>query len=297
MTSHTLFLNLIIVIAVKQELEDESGVFFTNSSDSSNSNPEKDTVLCHCPKNDCRGFITKTGKCGLCQTVTCTKCYQEKLTDHECNPDDVATAKLLKKDCRNCPNCKVLIHRYVGCPQMFCTNCHTGFDWGTGQILKKLHNPHLTEWLMTNGNQGGPCGTLNLNTIANRLNNSQHDYLRHVWNKAEHFHNREMLRLRDDFIYEYENLREQYLMKRVSEDQWTNDIKLLQRKELKNNEISQVMEMYYDATMNLLRQFDIDKSMPWTSTENSLKQLAVLVNTKFITLEKRFKMKCSRYKV
>ena len=150
---------------------------------------------------------------------------------------------------------------------------------------------------MTNGNQGGPCGTLNLNTIANRLNNSQHDYLRHVWNKAEHFHNRELLRLRDDFIYEYENLREQYLMKRVSEDQWTNDIKLLQRKELKNNEISQVMEMYYDATMNLLRQFDIDKSMPWTSTENSLKQLAVLVNTKFITLEKRFKMKCSRYKV
>jgi hypothetical protein len=73
---------------------------------------------------------------------------KSKEGEHECNPDDIATAELLAKDTKTCPKCSTGIFKIAGCDVMFCTDCKTSFSWKTGKILSQnLHNPHLAEWL------------------------------------------------------------------------------------------------------------------------------------------------------
>lgn len=73
---------------------------------------------------------------------------------HVCNPDDVATASLLKKDSKPCPKCATLIFKIDGCDQMWCTQCHTAFNWRNGTIETKIHNPHYYAWLRENTKDG-----------------------------------------------------------------------------------------------------------------------------------------------
>ena len=119
-----------------------------------------------CPSNTCKGFLDQTYTCGMCDLKCCKDCFEPLEEGHACNPDNVATATLLKKDTRSCPNCAVPIHKIEGCQQMFCTECHTAFDWQTGAIEKgRIHNPHYYEWMRRQGGGGMrrevgdiPCG-------------------------------------------------------------------------------------------------------------------------------------------
>ena len=121
-----------------------------------------------CPDSECRGFLSTQWKCGICQKWACPECHEIKgLTrdvEHTCNPDNVATARLLANDTKPCPNCRTGIFKIDGCDQMWCTQCHTAFNWRTGRIEQVVHNPHYFEWLRRNGsevprNPGDiPCG-------------------------------------------------------------------------------------------------------------------------------------------
>lgn len=117
---------------------------------------EKTHYVRSCPRDSCKGFLSAKWHCGVCNADVCSKCHVIKSNEqeHTCNPDDVATAKLLTKDSKNCPSCSVLIFKIDGCDQMFCTQCHTAFSWKTGVIeTKRIHNPHYYEW-MRNTNNG-----------------------------------------------------------------------------------------------------------------------------------------------
>lgn len=104
-----------------------------------------------CPMKDCRGFLSSQWKCGLCSAKICSSCHTEEKEGHHCNPDDVESANLIKKECKRCPSCGINVFRYEGCPQMWCTNCHTGFNWNTLKIEKgPIHNPHYFEWIQQN---------------------------------------------------------------------------------------------------------------------------------------------------
>ena len=103
-----------------------------------------------CPVNDCKGFLKSNWVCGLCDAQICDKCNIPKnvLKEHECNTDDIATAKMLRKESKHCPGCSVRISKIDGCNQMWCVQCHTTFDWTTGKIeTTRTHNPHYYEWL------------------------------------------------------------------------------------------------------------------------------------------------------
>lgn len=75
-----------------------------------------------CPANDCRGFLSNW-KCSLCNVNVCSTCniIKEEITtqtqEHKCKDDDIATAKLLEKDTRHCPNnnCRTPIFKIDGC--------------------------------------------------------------------------------------------------------------------------------------------------------------------------------------
>jgi hypothetical protein len=122
---------------------------------------ERAKFIRKCGDGDCRGFLSTRWKCGLCEKSTCAECHEflgtnkvggtNEVEEHICNPDNVATAKLLATDTKPCPGCQNGIFKIDGCDQMWCTQCKTGFSWKTGKIEMKLHNPHYYEWQRQNG--------------------------------------------------------------------------------------------------------------------------------------------------
>ena len=113
-----------------------------------------------CPDEHCRGFLSSQWKCGLCEQYACADCHivkgKTRDCDHTCNPDDVATAKLLASDTKPCPKCATGIFKIDGCDQMWCTQCRTAFSWKTGAIETRIHNPHYYEWARRNNGGVAP---------------------------------------------------------------------------------------------------------------------------------------------
>jgi hypothetical protein len=77
---------------------------------------------------------------------------------HTCDPNNVATAKLLATDTKACPKCRTQIFKISGCDQMWCTQCHTAFSWKTGNVENTIHNPHYYEWKRNNGGLARAAG-------------------------------------------------------------------------------------------------------------------------------------------
>lgn len=72
-----------------------------------------------CPDNNCRGYLSTQWKCGLCEKWSCPECHEIKGlnrdSEHVCNPDILATARLLSSDTKPCPNCRTGIFKIDGC--------------------------------------------------------------------------------------------------------------------------------------------------------------------------------------
>ena len=128
---------------------------------------EKVVFFMQCPSNTCNGMLSTKYKCGICEKYTCPDCHalldnNNRLVNvgnnagnnagnnqpHVCDPNDVASAAIIKKETRQCPECRVRIYRIEGCSQMWCVQCHAGFDWNTGKKIngERLHNPHWIEY-------------------------------------------------------------------------------------------------------------------------------------------------------
>lgn len=125
---------------------------------------EKPEPLTQCPFDDCRGFLNRQRHCDLCNRWVCGKCHKEKKAysdeTHVCKEEDVASVNFIQKDAKPCPGCRAPIHKISGCYMMFCTSCHTAFDWKDLKILNpsNVHNPHMIEWMRNGGGGGGGGG-------------------------------------------------------------------------------------------------------------------------------------------
>jgi len=119
---------------------------------------KKKAFMYKCPKMDCSAFVSiKSGICDICKTKSCTKCWRLKVDEndkkHECNKDDIDSAKYIHSLTKLCPGCSTPIQKSQGCNQMWCTNCHTAFDWESLRIVTgNIHNPHALEYKRKNGN-------------------------------------------------------------------------------------------------------------------------------------------------
>jgi hypothetical protein len=129
---------------------------------------EKRAFVRKCPVDNCRGFLSTRWKCQICENNICSECNEIKVSDgeHTCDPNNVETVALLKKDTKPCPSCGTMIYKISGCSQMWCPHCHTAFDWRTLKIeTGKIHNPHYYEFTRAGGsvnrdNGDIPCGGL-----------------------------------------------------------------------------------------------------------------------------------------
>lgn len=82
-------------------------------------NAERAEFVRACPDTECRGYLSTQWKCGVCEKWSCPDCHEVKGftrdVEHVCNPDTLATARLLANDTKPCPNCRTGIFKIDGC--------------------------------------------------------------------------------------------------------------------------------------------------------------------------------------
>jgi hypothetical protein len=238
------------------------------------------TFIRACSVEDCRGFLSTQWKCGLCDTYTCPDCHVVKGTerngDHECNADDLATAKLLDADTKCCPKCATGIFKIEGCDQMWCTQCHTAFSWRTGEIQTRIHNPHFYEWQRQNGSvpreQGDiQCGReldyrfagdipLRLKNylgipIKDKLDGDAVPIFEEISNIVRsviHLREAQLNRYRVDHVEDNLDLRINYMCNEIDKNEFQIHIQRKNKKHAKNQEMYDVLQLLMTTITDIM---------------------------------------------
>lgn len=231
-----------------------------------------------CPYANCKGFLSTAWKCGLCENWSCPTCHEvkglDKNVEHTCDPGNVATAELLARDSRNCPNCAAMIFKINGCDQMWCTQCHTAFSWRTGRIeTHAVHNPHYYEYQRTHGilpRQPGdvPCGGFpewrvisrliggyNLRTDPGGVNIATQDIMS-AYRSHHHATWALLPRYADqDQRTENRDIRIKFMIGDITEDEFKKKIQQREKANQRKRAIRQVIEMYMTIIVDLFQAF------------------------------------------
>lgn len=240
-----------------------------------------------CANNDCKGFLSTSYKCGLCNLYTCNKCHVfigDNDTEHVCNDDDVKSAELIKSSTKPCPGqgCGERIQKIDGCPQMWCPSCKTAFNWDTLKIDNgPVHNPEYFRWLAQNANQPierAPgdvvCGgipnniiyTINAREVQLWINEKQnlfpninyknaYEYLKRIIREISHItyyelrrHQDQRIELQDTSKYRIKYLLEDYDDDLLKDNIYKNDIKLK-----RSTKFCNIYELLSQLGIDLLR--------------------------------------------
>ena len=96
-----------------------------------------------CMLSYCNGKLDNEFKCLKCETGFCKDCERiKKDSSHICKESDLNSVKYIK-NIGKCPNCNIAIEKSMGCRNMKCANCHTMFDYYTGQLAD--HGGHNSD--------------------------------------------------------------------------------------------------------------------------------------------------------
>ena len=275
-----------------------------------------------CPDNNCRGFLSTQWKCGICEKWSCPDCHEIKGlnrdSEHVCNPDILATARLLSNDTKPCPNCRASIFKISGCDQMWCTQCHTGFNWRTGRIENTVHNPHYFEWLRRNGNDvprnpiDNPCQQYQLNhtlfisirnLLINRHKNNPNsinceNYTEKLVRNAIHMEHVIMPRFAiQNREGRNEDLRIKYMRKFITEDDFKTILQRNEKKCEKYREIHNILDVLKTTVTDIIIRFieHLKKSQPGKWEDKILKEVDHIIdyaNECLLDISKTYKSKC-----
>jgi hypothetical protein len=266
-----------------------------------------------CPDGDCRGFLSTAWKCGLCSKWACPDCHEIKGetrdTEHTCNPDNVATAKLLAKDSRPCPGCGTVITKIEGCDQMWCSQCHCAFSWRTGRKeTGVVHNPHFYEWQRKQN--GGvaprvagdvPCGGIpNYHEVRGRLAGflaKEIEYSLNFHRILQHVQHVELNRYHAVFNQQdNQDMRVNYLLGRLSAEDLKVEVQKREKKREKERAIRRAMEVLVQAGIDILRRMmaetDASKKREILSEIDSLR---IYVNELLAKVNDRMKLSVPQY--
>lgn len=319
----------------KQELSDKHTVDLRrlreecdfNPTDNSTENEprQRREFIRACPDNDCRGFLSTQWKCGLCEKWSCPDCHEIKGptrdTEHTCNPDILASARLLSSDTKPCPSCGVGIFKITGCDHMWCTHCHKGFSWRTGKIEEDGHNPHYFEWLRRNPNVNGatrnpqdiPCQNQRLNHMLftrihnllvdkhkdNPMSSSCDEFIGNVINNAMHINHVIVPRYPVQHYREDRNrdLRIQYMRNKITEEEFKITLQREEKKYEKNREIHNVLDLLKLTVTEIILRFieHLEQCDPGKWENKIIKEIEQIVsyaNDCFLDISKTYNSKC-----
>lgn len=249
-----------------------------------------------CPADGCHGFLSSSWKCGLCNVQVCKDCHDilptvadgQEVEEHVCNPDALATARVLARDTKPCPNCHAMIHKIDGCDQMFCTQCHVAFSWRTGELVRnnRIHNPHYYEYMRQQNNgmiprepgdivgdaNGANCDGLpsvySFNTYLSlnlRKQGAQasklHDAVLGIYRCLVHIRDVEMERYpaaRPVDLNANMDIRKQFMLGKITDAAFKAKLQQREKKRSKCDEVNQVLAMTTQVgTDNLRAMFDM----------------------------------------
>ena len=240
---------------------------------------ERHEFIKSCPDANCRGFLSSQWKCGICEKWACNLCHEIKGNtrdaEHTCNPETVATVALLQNDTRPCPKCRTGIFKIDGCDQMWCTQCHTAFNWRNGRIENVVHNPHYFEWLRRNGNDvprnpgDVPCrNELTHNDFRDirnilmarhkdhPLTNSCLTILQNTIQNAIHLRWVIQERYRQvDYVERNQALRVSYMRQHITQDQFKISLQRNEKKNEKSREIRNVLDILFTTVTDIIYRF------------------------------------------
>lgn len=214
------------------------------------------TFVRQCPIEDCRGFLDGTWTCGVCSKEFCDACGEELTEGHACDKDLVETMKLIKKDTKPCPKCATMIHKIDGCAQMWCTHCHTAFDWRTGTIeVGRIHNPHFLQFKKRSRDHGDiPCGGRPSVRELDELNAP--DIIKQLVRECANLEYDMNWRYALPRIEEYNRYyRTQYLMGKMSQDDMKRILQRDDKKHEKMTDIRNILQMFIDTAGDLCREW------------------------------------------
>ena len=222
-----------------------------------------------CGDENCKGFVSTAYKCGICSKFTCSKCNViKKCHDdktHECDPDMVATIAALKSECVNCPKCQVHIFRSEGCPQMWCVNCNTAFDWNTGEIdTGRVHNPHYFDYIRQNNMNEDHLGQceIDVGRLQRKIDKFQNggvlELIVMLRNEISELWINQYRIIREDF--KFRKFRVNYLLNRLEENKWFDGIKRTQKKNQKNQEILDILNTFIEVSKDLINSYTYDQN-------------------------------------
>jgi len=274
-----------------------------------------------CPSSNCRGFLSTQWKCGLCHIWVCPDCHEtkeERNAEHICNPDSVATAKLLAADTKPCPQCHAGIHKIDGCDQMWCTLCHTAFSWRTGKRETVIHNPHYYEYMRKqspngeiprNLDCGNQCGDLSHHT-AGRIRHQALLAIKYIgydvdMNRIDeiirntiHITRNELLnRYKEiDYVKANEDLRVSFMRNHINEETFKTLLQRSEKSNQKRQEIRAIFQMVQTTSTDVIRRFqstvakDVRMSDILPNAINEISAIAEYANNQFADIAKTYKM-------
>jgi hypothetical protein len=241
-----------------------------------------------CPNESCKGFLSAEWYCGLCSMYYCKECNEPLTEGHECDPETVETMKLLNKDSKSCPKCGTVIHKTDGCAQMWCINCHTAFNFNTGEIdTGRVHNPHFIEFKRKklNSREHGdiPCGgTPSFRELREKgATNVILQYALIVLQME-----RELIFM-DDRPANNLNFRIAYMLNDVTEEYFKTFLQRQEKFRDKIKDISHIYEMVANTGGDLLRQYLIHPDRH-EELVDILCKLMQYTNDVFATIRKRY---------
>lgn len=258
---------------LKKKIDDTNRELKNNRSAVVQEKKEKSELISHCPYDQCKGYLNSNYVCALCDKKSCKTCRQQE-HENDCDKNVVETLKLLARDTKNCPNCKIPINKIDGCDQMYCVKCHTPFSWTTGKIeTGRIHNPHYYEYLRKHGEikreEGDiPCGgQVRLNELTNIFrNNGVQNF--EVENTVLDSH---MLsgHIRQTVLPFYQNptpqekyntLRIKYLTDEIDDTKWKTDLKRFDKQKQKCQSAYLILSMFVDVVDDIHRKIVTDES-------------------------------------
>jgi hypothetical protein len=241
-----------------------------------------------CPDGDCRGYLSSAWKCGLCEKHACKDCHAviglDREVEHTCDPDELATAKLLDKDTKPCPKCSTGIFKIEGCDQMWCTQCHTAFSWKSGSIETHIHNPHFFEWQRKTGGGIVPrapgdilCGReINHNFMTHEISPTLKQIFRirpsetfakgtdgfdmyndisNIIRSVLHLRQVDMEKYRVDNVENHLKLRVMYMRNKIDKDTFQSRIQRDNKKYEKKKEMFEILQMFIQTMTDILYRF------------------------------------------